>query len=112
MSVIQRHFLYRGVHFVATKTSPASATVNIACGPHTHEDFIIGVAENDAIGWVVGRAGSGYPQGGNFLDAVEHTAGLLYEECAAMQQIEGFFEDEEWFELLSVEDLLPDDSGD
>ncbi len=112
MTAATRHFQYRGMQFEATKTSPASATVNIACGLHIHEDFIIGIAENDAIGWVVGRAGSGYPQDGNFLDVVEHTANLLYEECAAMRQIEGFFEDDEWFELLSVEDLLPDDSDD
>ena len=118
MTEMTRNFQYRETDFVAGKTSATSATLNIACGLHEHVDFIIGIAESDEIGWIVGRPSSGYPHGGSFVDAVRHAADLLHEECGAMRQVDEFFDsddvelDEELIEELLLEDLLPDDSDD
>ena len=114
MTEMTQNFQYREADFVARKTSAASATVNIACGLHEHTDFIIGIAESDAIDWVVGRPSSGYPHGGSFVDTVRHAADLLHEECGAMRQVDEFFDsdDVELDEELHLDDLLPDDSDD
>ena len=40
---------------------------------------------------MVGRKEAGYPHEGNFIEAVEHTADLLIQECQAMAQIDRFF---------------------
>ena len=60
---------------------------------HEHESFIIGLLEAETGGWVVGREKSGYPHEGNFVDAVDHAADLLIEECNAMVQMDTFFSD-------------------
>ena len=80
-----------GVQFEITRTSPDSATVNINCGGHEHQDFIVGLWENEAGGWVVGRKEAGFPHEGDFLEAVEHAGDLLIQECQAMSQIDRFF---------------------
>lgn len=84
---------YEGATLQVTRTSSASATVELQCGMHEHDQFMIGLMENETWGWVVGREESGSPHDGNFADAVDHTADLLIEECNAMVQIDMFFSD-------------------
>ena len=50
--------------------------------------------EDETVGWVVGRKEAGYPHTGIFVEAVEHAAGLLVEECQAMAQVDEFFTDD------------------
>ena len=89
--VIIRIYPYEGAQFQVTRTSTDSATVNIQCGKHDHQDFIVGLMEAETGGWVVGRKESGYPYEGIFVDAVEYVANLLIEECTAVSQLDSFF---------------------
>ena len=50
--------------------------------------------EHETVGWIVGRKEAGYPNTGNFVEAVEHAANLLIEECQAMTQVDRFFTDD------------------
>ena len=94
MIIITRIYEYMGAPFEVTRTSPESATVDLLCGKHEHRDFIVGLMEDDTVGWVVGRKEAGYPHTGNFVEAVEHAAGPLVEECQAMAQVDEFFTDD------------------
>ena len=82
----KRTYKYEGAAFHVARTSPASATVSLQCGMHEHQPFIVGLMEDEASGWVVGREKSG-----NFGNAVDHAADLLIEECNAILQIDVFF---------------------
>ena len=62
-------------------------------GKHDHRDFVVGLMEDQTVGWVVGRKEAGYPHDSNFVEAVEHAAELLVEECQAMSQVDRFFTD-------------------
>ncbi len=86
-----RTYQYEGADFQVTRTSPASATVVLQCGMHEHEEFMVGLVEDEASGWAVGRKTSGNFVDGNFNDAVDKCAELLIEECNAMVQIDTFF---------------------
>ena len=93
MPIAKKTYHYEGATLPVTRTSSASATVALQCGMHEHGQFIIGLMENDTWGWVVGREESGSPHDGNFVDAVDHAADLLIEECNAMVQVDTFFSD-------------------
>lgn len=86
-----RTYQYEGAKFQVARTSSASATVALQCGMHEHEPFIVGLMEDEARGWVVGRKKAGYPQDGHFGNAVDHAAELLVEECNALVQVDMFF---------------------
>ena len=96
---------YREEQFGITRTSPHSATVNVICGVHEHDDFLVRLIEKSKYDWIhgsgggdadwaAGREDQGYPIEGNFLGAVEHAAALLLEECKAMQGVAEFFGDQ------------------
>jgi len=91
MFIIKRMYQYDGAMLGVTRTSPDSATVDLKCGEHDHQDFIVGLMEDEAVGWVVGRKESGHQHEGSFVDAVEHAADLLIQECKAMVQVDRFF---------------------
>ncbi len=91
MTMSKRTYQYEGATLQVTSTSSASATAALQCGMHEHDQFIIGLMENEAWGWVVGREKSGSPHEGNFVDAVDHAADLSIEECNAMVQVDMFF---------------------
>ena len=105
MSVKKLH-QYRGQHFGITRNSLHSASVQLICGNHEHEDFLVNLIDESNYQWVssgsgdrksdwaVGRESRGYPLEGDFEAAVEHAADLLLEECSAMRDIEDFFGDE------------------
>lgn len=58
---------------------------------HEHEEFIIGLIEDEAWCWAVGRKEGGNFVDGNFNDAVDKCAELLIEEYNAMVQVDTFF---------------------
>ena len=91
MTIAKRTYQYEGATLQLTRTSSASATVALQCGMHEHDQFIIGLMEDETWGWVVGREQGGSPHEGNFVDAVDHAADLLIEECNAMVQVDTFF---------------------
>ena len=82
---------HKGMAFTVDRTSPHSAEVRIRCEMHDHDEFIIGLMEDETAGWVVGRKEAGHPHEGRFRSAVEHAADLLVEECLATHQMDGFF---------------------
>ena len=73
----RRVYEYYGHQFEAIRTSPDSATVNLRCERHDHEEFIIGKIEG-YTGWGVGRRDSGSSFDGSFAKAVEHCADRAY----------------------------------
>ena len=77
MIIITRIYEYMGAPFEVTRTSPESAKVDLNCARHEHREFIVGLMEDETVGWVVGRKEAGYPHTGIFVEAVEHAAGLL-----------------------------------
>lgn len=89
--MLKKTHKYEGATFHVTRTSPDSATVMFQCGMHEHPPFIVGLMEDEAVGWVVGRAKSGNRHEGHFGDAVNHAADLLIEECNAIVQMDVFF---------------------
>ena len=95
MTIVSGKYEHEGKQFDITRTSSDSVTVALNCGDHDHEDYIVGRIEGDG-GWGVGRKDSGYPhEGDSFLEAVEHCATMISEECAsldAIEQVDGFFE--------------------
>lgn len=96
---------YRDQHFGVARTSLHSASVQLICGKHEHEEFLIQLTDEGSRQWVsdnsdaresdwaIGRETQGYPVNGDFRDAVENAADLLLEECSAMTGIEAFFGD-------------------
>lgn len=93
---VKRIYEYTGTKFEVTRTSPDSITIGLECDEdHKHEDYIIGKIEGQK-GWGVGRKESGYPHDGDtFLEAVQHCATLLSEECDtlnAVEEVDWFFE--------------------
>ena len=97
MDISNGTFEYEGVEFVVTRTSPDSATVELECDKHDHEDYIVGRIEGQR-GWGVGRRESGCPhENDSFQDAVQHCATILAEECdsmASVEQVDNFFKSE------------------
>ena len=95
MTIDRGMYEYAGRQFVATRTSPDSVTIALSCDDHDHEDYVVGRIEGGR-GWGVGRKDSGYPhEGDSFLEAVEHCATMLAEECDsldAIEQVDDFFE--------------------
>lgn len=94
---------YKEQHFGLTRTSPHSASVQLICGRHEHEEFLVELIEECSRSWVarraqesdcdwaVGRETQGYPIEGTVADAMERAADLLLEECSAMKGIEDYF---------------------
>lgn len=91
MVVVKKAYQYQGSTLEVTRNSADSAKVNLQCGYHAHREFIVGLMEHEAGGWVVGREDAGYPHTGNFVSAVEHAANMLFHECQAMAQLDDFF---------------------
>ncbi len=87
----EKLYQYEGETLRVVRTSPASATVSLQRGAQELEPFIVGLMEDEASGWVVGREKSGNFHEGNFWSAVDHAAALLIEECNAIHQIDEFF---------------------
>ena len=85
-TLASRVYEYYGHKIEVTRTSPDSATVNLTCGMHNHEDFIVGKIEGHT-GWGVGRKASGSSIDGSFAKAVDHCADRLLEECDSMESI-------------------------
>ena len=87
----ERAFVSREGHQLnISRTSSDSAEVTLLCGLHEHEPYIVGKIEGET-GWGVGRKTSGYTHGDTFLEAVEHSAVMLLEECNAIVQLDAFF---------------------
>ena len=89
-------YAHGGRKFEVTRTSEVSATVNIRCDAHAHEDLIIGLVEDEAAQWVVGRKEAGQPGYVHsfFEDAVNWAAYLLMKECLDAGQFDDFFAQE------------------
>ena len=83
--------------FIVSKLSTIAAKVAIVCESHEHRYHIIGLLENEAAGWMIGRteaADPKYSHEGSFSDAVEEAANLLLRECQCMSELDAFFADE------------------
>lgn len=93
MAMHMRIYAYEDRVFEVTRTSEVSATVNIRCEAQAHEDFIIGLVEDEAAQWVVGRQETGQPGyvQSLFENAVTWAAYLLMKECLDAGQIDDFF---------------------
>ena len=67
------------------------------CGYHDHKDFVVSKIEGGEV-WGVGRESYGYLHDGHtFLEAVQHCATMLSEECDsqnAVLEVDEFFETE------------------
>ena len=87
-----RLYEYKEKLFEAIRTSPDSATVNLKCGKHEHDDLIIGRMDGER-GWLIGRKPDVGPRGPIeiFAGAVEYCANMLVEECEAFVQLDEFF---------------------
>ena len=97
---------YRNERFRVNMRSPHRATVNVVCGEHRHDFFIIGLIEEISSDWVrraaddndsdwaVGWKEGGTPIKGDFESSVNHAADRLLEECYAMRSVAAFFGDE------------------
>ena len=106
MTRVRKLHSFRDREFRVIRRSPHRATVNVICGEHKHDNFIVGLIDESRSDWVtvgpddresdwaVGRKDRGYPMKGEFAGAVEHAAGLLLEECYSMRDIEDFFGEE------------------
>ena len=92
----ERTYAHEGREFEVTRTSEVSTTVNIRCEAQAHEDFIIGLVEDEAAQWVVGRKEGGQPGYvySFFEDAVNRAARLLMKECLDAGQLDDFFAQE------------------
>ena len=101
MALDKRVYEYEGNRFAVVRTSPDSATVDLKCGEHTHEDFIVGTIEGEK-GWLIGRKESADgPRGpiDKFATAIEWSCHMLVEECDVVVQLDEFFaEDERLYE--------------
>ena len=90
-----RLYEYKERQLEAIRRAPDSATVNVKCGKHYHEDVRIGRREGK-MEWAIGRE---TPYDGPcvpisiemFAEAVEHCANMLVEECEAFVQLDEFF---------------------
>ena len=85
-ALTKRMYEYGKWRLEVTRTSPDSATVNLVCENHEHEDFIIGKVEGHT-GWGLGRKGSGSGFDGPFSEAVEQCGDRLIFECDNMESI-------------------------
>ena len=61
MSVKKLH-QYKGQHFGITRNSLHSARVQLICGNHEHEDFLVNLIDESNYHWV--SSGSDYANGG------------------------------------------------
>ena len=91
MIIVKRLYPYAGGVFEVTRNSADSAEVSLNCGVHDHQEFMVGLIEDESAGWVVGRKEAGYPHAGDFEEVVEHAADLLKQECQATAQVDRFF---------------------
>ena len=110
MRTTEKVQVYGGERYTITSTSPVSAKMNIDCVVHDHHDYIIGLVEHEAAGWVVGRPGLGAPKYSahvKFTEVEEYSANLLLKECLSMGQVDDFFN-----ENVEVVDEAEDDDGD
>ena len=64
MDFVKGMYNYGERQFDATRTSPTSVRIGLNCGYHDHEAFIVGKHD-----------------GHTFLEAVQHCAAMLSEEC-------------------------------
>lgn len=97
MRTTEKVQIYGGKRYTITSTSPVSAKMNIHCVVHDHHDYIIGLVEHEAAGWVVGRPGLGAPKYSahvKFAEVVEYAGNLLLRECVSMEQVDDFFKEE------------------
>ena len=89
-----RLYEYKEKQLEAIRRTADSATCNIKCGKHDHED--VSIARRKGGGWAIGRE---KPYDGPcapipiemFAEAVEHCANMLVEECEAFVQLDEFF---------------------
>ena len=97
MAFVSGKYEYMGRQFDITRTSPDSVTIGLKCGDHEHEDYIVGKIEGED-GWGLGRKDSGNRDDGEtFLEAVQHCATKLFEECDSIKvvaEVDEFFNDE------------------
>ena len=110
MRTTEKVQIYGGKRYTIASTSPVSAKMNIDCVVHDHHDYIIGLVEHEAAGWVVGRPGLGAPKYSahvKFAEVVEYAANLLLRECLSMEQVDDFFN-----ENVEVVDEAEEDDGD
>ena len=91
MIIVKRMYRHMNELFEVTRNSSDSAKVVFKCGEHDHSEFIVGLLEDEVVGWVVGRKEQGYPYDGNFTEAVEHASRLLIQECKANVEVDRFF---------------------
>lgn len=96
MTTAKRVYEYKGKRFEITRISADSVIIGLKCEDYNLEDFVIGTIEGHA-GWGVGRKTSGgyILDDVSFLEAVQHCATLLSEECdnlIAIEEVDEFFE--------------------
>ena len=97
MALDKRVYEYEGKRFEIVRTSPDSATVNLKCREHTHEDYIVGTIEGEK-GWLIGRKESeDGPRGPieEYATAVDWSCHMLVEECETVVQLDEFFAEHE-----------------
>ena len=99
---VKRTYQYRDEQFGVTRTSPDSATIELECEDHDHEVYIVGRIEGDT-GWGVGTKDHGYPlRDASFVEAVQHCAAELSEECTALDADSAISEVDLFFETEST----------
>ena len=82
---------YMKSEFPITRTSPHSASINILCDPHEHDEFVISIVDMDGR-WGIGRKDSGGKTFlGDFDKAIRRCASLLSKECDAISEVDEFF---------------------
>ena len=86
---------YWGNNYAVTRDSPVSATVNKICREHNHLSYMLGLLDDEAAGWIMGRTEANTPKyscnSASFAEAVQQAANLLHRECLSMAQLDGFF---------------------
>lgn len=96
LSTTQKAQTLEGRRYLVTKTSTVAARVDADCDEHSHRQYIIGLVEDEAVGWIVGRPDLDSPKyslGGHFTGAVEQAANLLWRECLSMAELDEFFDE-------------------
>lgn len=95
MTTTDKVQLFQDRQYVITKNGPTAAQVNIVCDKHDHRYYIVGLVEDQAAGWILGRPEAGSPKyahEGEFVGAVENAANLLWRECLSMEELDDFFQ--------------------
>ena len=84
-----------GDSYAVARNSPVSATVAKMCREHGHPSYMLGLLDDEAVGWIMGRTEGNTPKYSNhdasFSEAVEQAANLLRRECQSIGQLDDFF---------------------